>query len=157
MMVATPAGAAEPLAAEHVSGDAPYRSAFDDYSRFDAQAPVLPWREVNERVGADGNHGSHGADSAGAQPPPAASSSAESTHSHSRHGHAASSAASELGNDEPARPDATDSKSDSGRHESLRESTSHGEHSQGSEPTPSTASDSRHRGSGGDEHRDHRP
>jgi hypothetical protein len=152
------AGAAEPPAAEQVSGDAPYRSAFDAYSRYDAQAPVLPWREVNDRASANSNHGSHEADGAGAQPaPPAASSPAESTHSHSRHTHAAPESASALGDADSSRGGASGPKSDAGHHEPGQESTSQGEHSRGSEPTPSTASDRRHRGSGGDEHRDHRP
>jgi hypothetical protein len=63
--VAMTAGAgAEPVAETPTADAAAYRSAFESYVAFDADAPVLGWREVNDRVGPRAGPGSHGAHAA---------------------------------------------------------------------------------------------
>lgn len=61
---ATALAGAEPVAETPMADAAAYRSAFESYVAFEADAPVLGWREVNDRVGPLVGPGSHGAHTA---------------------------------------------------------------------------------------------
>jgi hypothetical protein len=74
---------ADTTAADRPALGAGYESAFEDYARYDADIPMRPWLEANERVNAASTHGAHGRSQETASSVDHAAPAAPTQHHHS--------------------------------------------------------------------------
>lgn len=76
-------------AAEPPTPEARYPSAFEGYRSYEANAPLRPWRELNDRAATVGGHGARGGQHAHHPKPepvlPSSARPANPAHQHGEH------------------------------------------------------------------------
>jgi hypothetical protein len=118
-VAAVPLGSLEALAADQLTTPGQYQSAFSDYRSYAADAPLLPWREANDRAAGGAGHGAHGThgDHGDHAPPTSAEQAAPAEQPRHTHGDHANAPAAV----EPTPDEATPTAAGSGRDRAVKQ------------------------------------